>query len=261
MMPPGRRVREWALVGMILLAGCASLPPPREAGQPVSHALRDEIVTRVQSREGQIRSLRGIAAVEVTWDQKIFRFREAVALRSDGRFRLETLGALGLPTLIIASDGSQVVAHNPRDPAGKSPDGCEYLNRLLGLELPPAAFVRLLAGLSPRPVVPSPFVSYLPERRVYLLEGEEGDLVQRLYVDSSGALLGGEVWEGRDGLRFAFSAVREVQGIPFPMRITLTHARRPVKTLVTYQAIELNPVLADRLFSFPRSVPASDRGC
>ena len=176
MMPPGRRVREWALVGMILLAGCASLPPPREAGQPVSHALRDEIVARVQSREGQIRSLRGIAAVEVTWDQKIFRFREAVALRSDGRFRLETLGALGLPTLIIASDGSQVVAHNPRDPAGKSPDGCEYLNRLLGLELPPAAFVRLLAGLSPRPVVPSPFVSYLPERRVYLLEGEEGDL-------------------------------------------------------------------------------------
>ena len=261
MIPPGRGARGWALAAAIFLAGCASLPPPREAGEPVPREVRDEIVARLQIHEEQIHSLRGIAAVEVTWDQEILRLREAVALRSDGRFRLETLGALGLPTLIIASDGSQVVAHNPRDPAGKSPDGCEYLNRLLGLELPPAAFVRLLAGLSPRPVVASPFVSYLPERRVYLLEGKEGDLVQRLYVNSSGALLGGEIWEGRDGLRFAFSAVREVQGIFFPMSITLTHARRPVKTLVSYQAIELNPVLADGLFSFPRSVPASDRGC
>ncbi|MFQ5802306.1 MAG: hypothetical protein ACE5JQ_05330 [Candidatus Methylomirabilales bacterium] len=261
MIPHGLRVREWALAGVILLAGCASLPPPREAGRPVSQALRDEIVARLQIREGQIRSLRGIAAVEVTVNQESRRFREAVALRSDGRFRLETLGALGLPTLIIASDGSRVVVHNPRDPADKLPDGCKLLNRLLGLELPPAAFVRLLAGLPPRRVVPSPFASYLPERRVYLLEGKEGDLVQRLYVERSGALQGGEVWDGRDGLRFAFAAVREVQGIPFPMSITLTHARRPVSTLVTYQAIDLNPVLADRLFSFPRSVSASDRGC
>lgn len=261
MIPCRRCVGGWVLAGTISLAGCASLPPPREAGQPVSLALQDEIVTRLQIREGQIRSLRGIAAVEVTVNGESRRFREAVALRSDGRFRLETLGALGLPTLIIASDGSRVVVLNPRDPAGKSPDGCELLNRLLGLELSPAAFSRLLAGLPPRPVVPSPFISYLSERRVYLVEGQENDLLQRLYVDPSSDLLGGEVWDGRDGLRFAFSAVREIQGISFPTDITLTHARRSVSILVTYQAIDLNPILADRLFLFPRSVPASDKGC
>lgn len=261
MIPPRRRVGGWVLAGMFLLVGCASLPPPREAGQPVSHALRDEIVAGLQMRERQIRSLGGIAAVQVTVNKESRRFREAVALRGDGRFRLETLGALGLPTLVIVSDGNRVVVHDPRDPTGASPDGCELLNRLLGLELPPAALVRLLAGLPPRPLVPSPFVSYLSERRVYLVEGEEGDLVQRLYMDLSGALRGGEVWEGGDGLRFAFSAIQEVQGIPFPMDITLTHAKRPVTILVTYQAIDLNPILADRLFLLPPSVPATDEGC
>lgn len=261
MILPRRHVGACVLAGIIFLAGCASLPPPREPGQPVSHEKRDEIVARLRAREGQIRSLRGIAAVEVTVHQESWRFREAVALRSDGRFRLETLGAFGLPTFIIASDGSRVVAYDPRDPGGTSPDGCELLNRLLGLELPPAAFVRLLAGLPPRPIAPSPFVSYLSERRAYLVEGEEGNLLQRLYVDPSGALLGGEVWEGRAGLRFGFTAAQEVQGIPFPMDIRLTHARRPRSILVTFQEIDLNPILPDRLFVFPRSVPASDTAC
>ncbi len=261
MIPARWRLGGWVLAGMMVLAGCATLPPPREPGQPVSHLQRDEIVARLQDREGQIRSLRGIAAVEVTVHQESWRFREAVALHSDGRFRLETLGAFGLPTLVIVSDGRRVVVYDPRDPGGTSPDGCELFNRLLGLELPPRVFVRLLAGLPPRPVLPSPFISYIPERRAYLVEGEEANVLQRLYVDPSGALLGGEVWEGRHGLVFAFSAVREVQGIPFPMDVRLTHARRPRSIVVSYQDVDLNPILADRLFVLPPSIPVTDTGC
>ncbi len=261
MIPPGQSARGWALAAAIFLAGCASLPPPREAGEPVPREVRDEIVTRLQIREEQIHSLRGIAAIEVTVDQERRRYREAVALRRDGRFRMETLSALGLPVLIIASDGKTVVVRNPRDPSASSPDGCELLHRLLGLELPPAAFVRLLAGLPPQTVAPSLFASYLPARKAYLLEGVEGDLLQRLYVDPSGTLVGGELWEGGDGLRFTFSAMSEVQGILLPKDISLTHARRPVSILVTYQTIDLNPILADRLFLFPASAPAGNGGC
>ena len=260
-MIPVRGALGLALVAEIFLAGCASLPPPREVGYPVSRQRREELVARLQMHGAKIRSLRGIAAVEVTLNAQTRRFREAVALRSDGRFRLETLGAFGLPVLIIAFDGSRVVVHDASNQAGLSSDGCELLNRLLGFDLPPAVLAHLLAGLPPWPVIASAFVSYLPSRGTYLLEEEYNNSVQRLYLDPSGILRGGEIWKGRKGLRFDFSAVREVQGISVPMGITLTQVSRPVSITVTYQTIEVNPILADRLFSFPLSPPAENGGC
>lgn len=103
-------------------------------------------------------------------------------------------------------------------------------------------------------------MSYLPERQAYLLEGEYNDSVQRLYLDSSGTLLGGEIWRGRRGLRFTFSAVRDVKGIPYPMGITLAQTRRPVRVRVMYQAVDINPILSDRLFTLPQSTPAKNGG-
>ncbi|HET7853806.1 MAG TPA: hypothetical protein VFM04_05045, partial [Candidatus Methylomirabilis sp.] len=217
-----------ALVAVGVLAGCASLPPPREAGQPVSNETRAELIARLQVREEQIRSLRAIAAVEIAVGEETRRFREALALKIDGRFRLETLNTFGLPVLIVASDGNRVVVHGASEPGG-SPDGCELLERLIGLRLSPATLVRLLAGLPPRRVGPSVFASYLPGRRAHLLEEEDSDSVQRLYVDLSGTLLGGEIWTGRRGFSFDFGEVRDVDGIAVPMKIAVTQARRPVR--------------------------------
>lgn len=256
-----RRALGWALVAGIFLAGCASLPPPREVGQPVSLEEQEELVARLQIREDKIRSLRGVAAVEVTLDEEARRYRQALAMRSDGRFRLETLGVLGLPVLTIASDGDRVVVRSGSDDDRISATGCQLLNRLLGLKLSPTALVRLLTGFPPRRVVPSPFVSYVPARRAYLVEGEYTDSLQRLYVDRTGTLLGGEIWKGRQGLHFAFHAAREVEGILFPMDITLAQVRKSLSVTVTYQTIEINPILADRLFSLPVSPPAKNGGC
>ena len=259
MIPRGR----WGLCAtlgvMICLAGCASVPPPREAGRPISGQERDEILARLQIREEQVQSVRGIAVVEVTVYGETRRFREAVALRSDGRFRLETLSAFGVPVLIIASDGDQMAVRSTSQ--GEDPgDPRQLLARLLGVQLPPAAFVRLLAGLPPRAVMPSALGFYLPQYGAYLLEDQSGDTLQRLYLDSPGALLGGEIWEDGDGLRFTFSAVREVEGIPFPMDITLEQVRRSVSITVTYQAIDINPTLDDFLFSLPLSTSTKNGG-
>jgi hypothetical protein len=103
-------------------------------------------------------------------------------------------------------------------------------------------------------------VSYLPERQAYLLEGEYSDSVQRLYLDPSGTLLGGEIWKGPRGLRFTFSAVRDVNGIPYPMGITLAQTRRAVRVRVTYHAVDINPILADHLFTIPQSTSAKNGG-
>jgi hypothetical protein len=261
MIAAGRWGHRWALIPVILLAGCASLPPPREVGHPVSPPTRDELITRLQIREEKLHSLRGIATVEVTLNEETRRFREALAVQSDGRFRLETLGALGLPVLTIASDGGRVVVQGGSDGRDLSSDGCRLLNRLFGLHLPPAALARVLAGFPPLPVPPSADVLYLPERRAYLLEGQNRDWVQRLYLDPSGALVGGEVWEGRRGLHFSFSDVREMDDIFIPMRITLTHVGRPSSVAVTYQTIDVNPALADHLFLLPLPIPAEGGGC
>ncbi|MFQ5883003.1 MAG: lipoprotein insertase outer membrane protein LolB [Candidatus Methylomirabilales bacterium] len=248
------------LAVLVLVTGCATFPPPREAGHPVSRHQREEFLTQLHVREGQIRSLRGIAVVEITLNQDTRRLREAVALRTDGRFRLETLGALGLPVMIIASDGDRVTVRRAAGQKGVPEDGRELLAQLLGLQLPPASLVRLLVGLPPRPVAPSASVFYLPQRQAYLLEEERSGSVERLYLDPSGNLLGGEIWEDGEGLRFRFSAVREVKGIPFPIEITLTQVRRPVSLTVTYQAVEINPFLSDHLFSLPIPAAAENRG-
>jgi len=260
MIPAGRGWMGCALLAVSFLAGCASLPPPREAGQPVPHETRDALVARLQVRQEQIRSLRGIAAVEIAVSEETRRFREALALKSDGRFRLETLNAFGLPVLIVASDGNRVVVHGASESVG-SPDGCELLERLLGLRVSPATLVRLLAGLPPRRVGPSVFASYLPGRRVYLLEEEDSDSVQRLYLDLSGTLLGGEIWAGRRGLSFDFTEVRDVNGIAVPMSIAITQAHRPVRVTLTYEAIDVNPILADQFFPSPPAGPAKSGGC
>ncbi|MFQ5657291.1 MAG: lipoprotein insertase outer membrane protein LolB [Candidatus Methylomirabilales bacterium] len=249
-----------AVGGIISLAGCATLPPPREAGRPVSGQERDEILTRLRIREEQVRSLRGIALVEVTVYGETRRYREAVALRNDGRFRLETLSAFGVPVLIIASDGDRMAVRSTSHQSEDAADPRQLLARLLGIQLPPVAFVRLLAGLPPQPVMPSALGFYLHQRGVYLVEEQSGDALQRLYLDPSGALLGGEIWEDGDGLRFTFSAVREVEGITFPMDIALKQVRRPVGVTVTYQALDINPILNDLLFSFPLSTPAKNGG-
>ncbi|MFQ5847445.1 MAG: hypothetical protein ACE5IQ_07170 [Candidatus Methylomirabilales bacterium] len=251
----------WALVGAGILAGCAGVPPPREAGQPVSRYEQEQLIARLQRREGTVRSLRGTATVGVTVNGETRRLREAMALRSDGRFRLETLGAFGMPVLIIASDGKEVAVHGNPEVAGGSPGGCGVLRYLLGVNLSPPAFVRLLLGFPPRPIGPSAFVSYLQTRQAYLLEEEYGDVVQRLYLGSSGAVLGGAIWEGRRGLRFVFDGVRRVEGIAVPAGITLTQVHRPVRVTVSYRAVDINPVLADRLFVFPASTPALAGGC
>jgi len=260
MIPPGRGWMGCALLAVSVLAGCASLPPPREAGQPVSNETRAELIARLQVREEQIRSLRAIAAVEIAVGEETRRFREALALKSDGRFRLETLNVFGLPVLIVASDGNRVVVHGASEPGG-SPDGCELLERLLGLRLSPPTLVRLLAGLPPRRVGPSVFASYLPGRRAHLLEEEDSDSVQRLYLDLSGTLLGGEIWTGRRGFSFDFTEVRDVDGIAVPMRIAVTQARRPVRVTLAYEAIDVNPILADQFFPSPLAGPAKSGGC
>jgi hypothetical protein len=194
-----------------------------------------------------------MAIVEVTLKEETRRFREAVALRWDGRFRLETLGVMGLPTLIVASDGAQVIV---RDDTGRLPeDGREILTRLFGVPLPPLSLARLLSGLPPRPVGPSALVFSLPEREAYLVEEEESGSLQRLYLDSAGILLGGEIWQDREGLRFTFANVRHVEEILFPGEIILTQFRRPVTVTVTYQAVELNPFLPETLFTLPLSTP------
>lgn len=243
------------LLPILLLAGCATLPPPREAGDPLPQERARAFLALLHAREGQLRSLRGMAVVEVTLKEETRRFREAVALRWDGRFRLETLGAMGLPALIVASDGEQVVVRDGTGRGGIPEDGREILTRLFGLSLSPVSLARLLSGLPPRPVEPSALVFYLPERQAYLVEGEGSGSLQRLYLDPAGTLLGGEIWQDREGLRFTFARVRRVEEMLFPGEITLTQLRRPVTVTVTYQAVELNPPLPDTLFTLPLSPP------
>ncbi len=74
-------------------------------------------------------------------------FRMAAALLAPDRFRLEFLGPVGGPRLVVAVDGVRALALLPADRAYDSDQAQpEAMDRLLGLPLTPSQVIALLTG-------------------------------------------------------------------------------------------------------------------
>ncbi len=80
------------------------------------------------------------------------RFRLALAVQPPDRFRLEVIGPMGGPRLVLIADGSVVQASLPSKRVfARGPADSETFGVLTGLSVPPEVFLDLLLGF-PDPV-------------------------------------------------------------------------------------------------------------
>lgn len=148
--------RVGALVGLLALAGCATLPPPRPADTGWVRA--EEARGLLERWEAEWRTFPGLrAAVDLTVRRRDRVDRTgAVLLLSRTRLRLEVVTPFGLPALVATASPERVVVFRPLERAAwtgrPSPDA---VGRWLGAPLPPDVLIGLFVGRVPPPPDPA----------------------------------------------------------------------------------------------------------
>jgi hypothetical protein len=249
-----RPARRGARLGPSLLAGAAALGLACAGRAPVTEAVRPA------AEGGGYRALfrgdwRGPGGRE--------RFRLAAALLPPDRLRLEVLGPVGGPRLVVAVDGRAALALLPAERAYDSGEATrETIDRLLGIPLLPAHLVALLMG---RPMCrPEAAQQQMRTRAAaafgrtvawYEVTCPPGDIRYRaLCKERGGALEAASVREGLSGdsiLEVEYGDHGEGPGPRWPRRIEIRlTARSAALTLIADEGPAMSDV-APELFAPP----------
>ena len=126
-----------------MLAGCASLPPPREPLSPEAHRL----IAVLQHRWLEFADLRTLAEITIQRDGRIQRLTGVLLLRAPASVRFEALTPWGQPFLLLVGNAESVTLYEVADNrALVGPASAKATERWLGLALEPEELVGILAG-------------------------------------------------------------------------------------------------------------------
>ena len=126
-----------------MLAGCASLPPPREPLSPAAHRL----IAALQHRWLEFADLRTLHAITIQRDGRVQRLTGVLLLRAPASVRFEALTPWGQPFLLLVGNAESVTLYEVADNrALVGPASAKATERWLGLALEPEELVGILAG-------------------------------------------------------------------------------------------------------------------
>lgn len=169
----------WTGGFLVLLAGCATVPPPI----PAPEAQR--LLLELDSRRAGFTDLGGLADVAVARKGQTQGFLASILLQAPASFRVEALSLWGQTLFVVTSDGKEVTLFSPSENrAILAPATAESARRWLGLEVGPEELVSLLAGyvlLLPEPRS----VEVWREEQALRLELRNGNSSKRIWLDPS----------------------------------------------------------------------------
>ncbi len=126
-----------------MLAGCASLPPPRKPLSPEAHRL----IAVLQHRWLEFADLRTLAEITIQRDGRVHRLTGVLLLRAPASVRFEALTPWGQPFLLLVGNAESVTLYEVADNrALVGPASAKATERWLGLALEPEELVGILAG-------------------------------------------------------------------------------------------------------------------
>jgi len=201
-----------------------------------------------------MKSLRGLARVTYKDSGEKGSARQAVAVSAPDHFRVELFSPIGIAALITA-DGQQLAAYFPKEKTiYRGAASAENAGRFLRIMLSVSDISSLLLGLPfSLPHEQASIVRRDTEHDWYVLSAPlDGENHQTLMFDTRNhQLLKWEVQnpEGTVLARMALAEYRTVQGQEFPREIVLTDIQGGQEAGIYYEQVELNPVLADTLFT------------
>ncbi len=228
----------------VLLAGCATVPPPRAPILPEAQRLLDLLTRRWRAFD----DLRTRAAITIRREGRVERLNGVLLLQAPASLRFEALAPWGQPFLLLAGNAETVTLYNvAENRALVGPAGAQATERWLGFALEPDELVGLLVGH----VVPikDPYSAELvasdavgPSIR---LTGAAG--VQRIWADpETGVVRQVEMRGGKHPARIAYSGGG--LGDP-PSALTLTALDAPLTVAIRYHEPKFGTGLSADLFT------------
>jgi outer membrane lipoprotein-sorting protein len=253
----GRRTSAAVFI-LLLSVSLGSCTPQRpiQPAPPLTAELpsAQQLLANFDARRQALTSLRGLARVVYADTQDKGTAKQAMAVSTPDRFRLELFSPIGIASL-SACDGHVLAAYFPQD---------KTIYRGAATPLNVARFTRVT--LSPREVTSVLLGLPIPpqhgEARPVSLDPERGWYRLVLVVPEGGAqvwwfdprtllLTRWEVLAEHDAVvaRMNLADYREVNGQRFPFEIVLSDVPGRQEVSIYYEQVELNPRLPDTLFT------------
>lgn len=249
---------------LIFFAGCASVSQsvrPREAERPSTPPAPsvpvsgDDLIKGIEEWRDNIRSLKGIARINIVSGEKETNAREVIAIRRPKSIRLETIGLFGAPAMILATDGVKCSIHITSEDKVLTWD-------IASPEVPIPLPFKLLETeeiadifLGGTPVIKygSVDLSYSDRIGVYTLtlHSRDGFQEQVLLIDAATLrLMRSEIADGHRGMiiSLSFDNYQDIGGIWFPKRIEARFLPKNDTATISFEVTEINPKMEDELF-------------
>jgi hypothetical protein len=232
---------------LMALAGCATVTVPPVPERPAREWRADELITALQERHQQFRSLRALARIDYTGPDGKNGFQEAVLVQRPDRLRLETLSFLGA-ILIVTVNGKEIVGYHTRE--GVFLRGEASKDNLLRLTQIPLELEEITALLLGVPPVDMGLPAQQQGAAVIVASGNGGKDLVRFFGHEKVPTQ----WERSDGsgtieLSATFSDYTATPAGSFPSRIILESAVPKRRLEIRYQEPELNGAVPSEVFS------------
>lgn len=233
-----------------------STPPVTSGETPTGSGIPTaaQLLAPLRLRQQQLTSLRGLTRVTYKDREEKGTARQAVAVVAPDRTRVELFSPIGIAAL-VTTNGQRLSAYFPKEKTiYRGAASAENAARFLRIMLSASDIASLLFGLPlSTPQEENSNVRFDADRDWYVLSvPDEGGNSQTLTFDAKKRHL--LRWEtlnsdGTVSARMSLADYRIVQGHEFPFEIVLTDFQGGQEVGIYYERVEMNPVLADTLFS------------
>jgi outer membrane lipoprotein-sorting protein len=208
----------------------------------------------LRTRQSQTRSVRGLARITYKDSEEKGSARQAVAVSAPDHFRIELFSPIGIAAL-VTTDGQQLSAYFPKEKMiYRGSASAENIGRFLRIMLSVSDISSLLLGLPfSLPNAENSTVHRDAENDRYVLTAPINDENRQILMfDTHNYQL--RKWEvqspkGTVLARMVLGEYRAIQGHEFPCAIELTDLQGGQEAGIYYEQVELNPALADTLFT------------
>ena len=243
------------------LVGCTTLRPPRSPVRTLTSL--DEILRNIETREREIRDLKGIATVKVKSATEDYSFREVIIVQRPSSLRMEILGLFGQPVFFLTAKDDRLSVLSPAENTfyqGKVTP--ENLSIIFPFYLRPQDLFPILLGSVPLVDYVSIDIEFKGEEDLYLVKlVQEGETVRQiLWVEPLDlSILKCEIYDYSEKplLGIKFEGYKRVNGQLFPTSISISLPLSSAEIRVNYTDIEVNSGVG--IDAFNLSVPPGVR--
>jgi hypothetical protein len=233
---------------VLLLPGCATLPPPRPVEMPAAEAIGRALLDE-WDQGAHPQTLQGLAKVKVTTPERSLSGTQVLLAGTPDRLRAETLSPFGTPLLVMTGNGSELAVLLPGDNLyylGRASP--ENLQRFTRLSLRLTDLVNILLFQPPRITYQQLATFHRPEGgwKVVL---ESGPRRQELHFDVDHRLIEvAYLYQAELQLRLAYGDYEPgAQGLP--RRIDLVLPLQKTEASLIFKELEIDRPLAPEVFT------------